>query len=296
MEELCSYWAVQGECESNPTYMQKNCAPACQTCELLDIRLKCPMGEDNEPVYKPGDLNNLMERIVDNSDGKGEFLKYSPKAISRPKLKADGTPSGATVDGPWIVQFENFVSEEEANALIAVGAKRGYERSSDVGEENPDGTHKENVNDDRTSENAWCTTKLCNKDPLIGQVIQRIAAVTESHETNSEHLQLLRYEPGQYYRQHHDYIEYQQELPCGPRALTVFLYLNDVEEGGGTHFPLLNLTVQPKLGNAIVWPSVLDEDPEAKDPRTDHEALAVIKGIKFGKSCLHHVETLFNLS
>jgi prolyl 4-hydroxylase len=72
-------------------------------------------------------------------------------------------------------------------------------------------------------------------------------------------------------------------LPCGPRALTLFLYLNDVEEGGGTRFPKLDITVQPKLGNAILWPSVLDEEPEKKDPRTDHEALEVKKGIKYGE-------------
>jgi hypothetical protein len=39
---------------------------------------------------------------------------------------------------------------------------------------------------------------------------------------------------------HHDYIEHDIERPQGVRILTVFLYLNDVEEGGGTNFPLLN--------------------------------------------------------
>jgi prolyl 4-hydroxylase len=280
----CSRWAAQGECESNEEWMQVNCAPACQTCHLLDIRLKCPIEDDNEMIYQPGDLNALMERIVDNSDGKGTYLKYNPKAISRPKLKADGTPApGVEVDGPWIVQFENFVSQKEAETLIAAGAKKGYERSADVGEENPDGTHQESVNEGRTSENAWCDEELCNEDPIIRPVIERISSITESSAHNSEHLQLLRYSEGQFYQQHHDYIEYQQELPCGPRALTLFLYLNDVEEGGGTHFPLLDITVQPKMGNAILWPSVLDDDPEAKDFRTDHEALPVIKGIKYGE-------------
>ena len=284
MHEDCTFWAAIGECESNQDWMQTNCAPACQTCELLDIRLKCPFEEDNKPIYQPGDLNALMERIVDNSDGKGTYLKYNPKALSRPLLKADGSPSGAKVDGPWIVQFENFVSEEEAQVLIDAGSRKGYARSADVGEENPDGTHEENVNKDRTSENAWCDESLCNEDPIILPVIERIANVTETTVANSEHLQLLRYEPGQFYKQHHDYIEYQQELPCGPRALTLFLYLNDVEEGGGTRFPKFDITVQPKKGNAILWPSVLDDEPEKKDPRTDHEALEVTKGIKYGTS------------
>lgn len=62
----------------------------------------------------------------------------------------------------------------------------------------------------------------------------------------------------------------------------MFLYLNDVEEGGGTHFSDLGITVQPKTGRAVVWPSVLDGNPDKKDFRTSHEALPVIKGIKYG--------------
>ena len=73
------------------------------------------------------------------------------------------------------------------------------------------------------------------------------------------------------YGQHHDYIEYQQDRQCGVRIITVFLYLNDVEAGGGTDFPLLGLTVLPKRGSALIWPSVLDRDPNQKDGRTDHQ-------------------------
>eukprot|EP00977_Amphora_coffeiformis_P022284 scaffold10723_cov164-Amphora_coffeaeformis.AAC.12 len=68
------------------------------------------------------------------------------------------------------------------------------------------------------------------------------------------------------------------------QTLTVFLYLNDVEAGGGTHFSKLNQTVQPKRGRAVIWPSVLDSSPNEKDHRTDHEALPVEQGVKYGKS------------
>lgn len=67
------------------------------------------------------------------------------------------------------------------------------------------------------------------------------------------------------------------DRPHGPRILTVFMYLNDVEEGGGTHFGRLGITVQPKKGKVVIWPSVLDEDPEELDERTHHEALPVTK-------------------
>jgi prolyl 4-hydroxylase len=262
--------------------MQTNCAPACMTCDQLDIKHRCPILEGNDAIWSPGDLNTLMENIVDDANGTGEYKKYNPKAVSRPKWKKDGTQApGVNKDGPWIVLLEGFVSDEEADRLVYIGKEQGYERSADVGKEKPDGSHESSVSESRTSHNTWCQEPSCYEDPLVAPIIERIANVTGTKVENSEYLQMLQYEPGQYYRQHHDYIPHHFGMPCGVRILTLFIYLNDVEEGGGTSFPLADLVVQPKKGNAVLWPSVLDDKPERKDGRTDHEALPVLSGIKY---------------
>jgi prolyl 4-hydroxylase len=80
----------------------------------------------------------------------------------------------------------------------------------------------------------------------------------------------------------------QNHLSCGPRILTFFLYLSDVEEGGETHFPRLGIKVKPRKGSAILWPSVYDHDYLQQDPRTHHEALPVIKGIKYAANSWIH--------
>ena len=98
---------------------------------------------------------------------------------------------------------------------------------------------------------------------------------------------MLRYEPGQFYQRHHDYIE--EIRQPGVRVLTMYLYLNDVEAGGGTKFNELNITVMPKRGRALLWPSVLNEDPQEKDGRTDHEAMPVKAGIKYGANAWFHI-------
>lgn len=85
----------------------------------------------------------------------------------------------------------------------------------------------------RTSKNAWCV-EACYNDTTTQQVIAKIENVTGIPDTNSEYLQILQYEVGQQYTQHHDYIEYQRDREVGVRLITVFLYLNDVEAGGGT--------------------------------------------------------------
>lgn len=74
--------------------------------------------------------------------------------------------------------------------------------------------------------------------------------------------------------------------------MTFFLYLSDVEEGGATNFPDLKIAVSPKVGKALLWPSVLNSSPKDKEPRTDHEAQDVIKGLKFGANAWIHRELL----
>ncbi len=82
----------------------------------------------------------------------------------------------------------------------------------------------------------------------------------------------------------------QLERPCGPRILTFFLYLSDVAEGGGTHFPDLGLTILPKRGRAVLWPSVLNDAPSVMDNRTGHQALAVGPGgVKFAANAWIHL-------
>lgn len=105
---------------------------------------------------------------------------------------------------------------------------------------------------------------------------------------SKRYFQVLKYEVGQYYVTHNDYIPDHQFMMCGPRVYTLFLYLNDVPEGGGTKFPKVGIEVTPKRGRAVLWPSVLDETPMLIDRRTVHSAEPVLKGQKFGANAWLH--------
>jgi prolyl 4-hydroxylase len=59
------------------------------------------------------------------------------------------------------------------------------------------------------------------------------------------------------------------------------MYLSDVDAGGGTDFPDLGITVMPKKGRAVLWPSVYNSQPMNSDKRTRHQALPVESGVKF---------------
>lgn len=46
-----------------------------------------------------------------------------------------------------------------------------------------------------------------------------------------------------------------QDYQSARRFLVVMLYLNSVETGGETHFPLLDKTIKPETGKILVFPS-----------------------------------------
>ena len=187
---------------------------------------------------------------------------------------------------PWVITFENFMTEEETTAIVKTVTK--WERSTDTGQMNKFGETGRVLSQGRTSSNSWCRED-CLADPHVQAVMARIAEVTLVPTENYESFQILRYEVGQKYNMHHDYGHQQRLLACGPRILTFFLYLSDVEEGGETSFPDLGINVAPKRGKALLWPSVLDEDPEMVEPRTMHAALPVIKGVKFAANSWIHL-------
>jgi hypothetical protein len=73
-------------------------------------------------------------------------------------------------------------------------------------------------------------------------------------------------------------------LALAPRSLgtqTFFMYLSTPEHGGGTRFADLNTTVPAVKGSAVLWPSVMDEDPAVDEPMTHHEGLPPDTGIKY---------------
>ena len=58
---------------------------------------------------------------------------------------------------------------------------------------------------------------------------------------------------------------------------------------GETNFPRNhNLSVHPKKGRAVLWPSVYDHDPHEQDGRSNHQAKPVIRGIKYGANAWIH--------
>jgi prolyl 4-hydroxylase len=266
----CVGFAEQGECEINPGWMIMFCAKSCNACEMRNPKLRCDRARLNissTPIYAPGDMNSMFESLEERF-GK----RYGVTVLSK---------------SPWVVTFDNFVSDEEVDALIETN-KHSFERSTDTGSMNEFGETGRIVSKSRTSSNSWCRNE-CERHPHVSNAYAKIEEVTGVPRGHYESFQVLQYLKGQRYGEHHDYGAEDRGLPSGPRILTFFLYLSDVEAGGETGFPGLKLDVKPKKGKALLWPSTLDHDPSAKEPRTNHEAKAVIEGIKYAANSWIHL-------
>jgi len=279
----CDYWAELGECEKNPNYMLTTCSEACTGCKPTRAELKdrkrgkkkkgknrCKRDKGDKPLIKKGELNKIFERIV-----------------SDPEINEMYNVTTLSTD-PFIITIDGVVIPEESAGIIeSVSGK--FEGSSGTGAIMEDGTFAKEVTSYRTSRNAWCHEEPCRSLAVSMNVEDKIAALTGVPRENQEYLQILDYGPDQYYKQHHDFIPGHMDMPCGPRILTAFIYFNEVEEGGGTRFNKLNITVQPKPGRMLLWPSVKNSNPKKIDTRTDHEAMPVIAGVKQAANAWLHL-------
>lgn len=292
--QILSHRAVLGECEKNPYFMEKHCSIACQSCLQLDHKHRCPIDNNEVPAWRKdhGDLNNMFLRIIkEYYDIYNPIIYSKPKDIELPSQYYLNNNNNDIKDGPWIITLDDFLTIDESDRLIEYGHLYGYTRSSNVGTQQWDGSYKPMHDNSRTSTNAWCNVE-CNNDILVQSIKERIVNITNITTSNHETLQLLKYDIGQYYKSHHDYIPHHSQRQYGPRILTVFLYLNDVLRGGGTKFNTLDITVQSKKGRVLLWPSVLDNNPMMRDFRTDHEALVVERGIKYGANVWIHLRDI----
>lgn len=141
---------------------------------------------------------------------------------------------------PLIVKFQNVLSEDECNALIE-RSKNRLKRSKLANQE---------VSAIRTSSGMFFEE---NESPLIAQIEQRISALMHLPLKNAEGLQVLHYEIGQQFKPHFDYFKEDNPKSENNRISTLVIYLNDVEAGGETTFPNLNLAVKPEKGSAVYF-------------------------------------------
>jgi len=180
----------------------------------------------------------------------------------------DGHKISAAVlnEEPLIVKFDNVVTEEECVQLIQLANNR-LQRSK---------LANKAISEIRTSSGMFFEE---NENPFIAQIEQRIASLMHIPINHAEGLQILHYSPGQQFKAHFDYFSVDYPSSTNNRISTLVIYLNEVEEGGETTFPALNISVKPKQGAAVYFEYFYQDDQI--NEKTLHSGEPVIRGEKW---------------
>lgn len=197
---------------------------------------------------------------------RGMLDLYIPTKRVQDSLIPQGVTRSVISNKPIVDQLSNFVTDEEADYVVHV-AKGRFKPSTTM---SMNGSER---NKDRTSESVFLNTTKDVNDAVLKRIRQRASVVSGVPESYFEPLQVVKYEHGQFYRQHFDYLDdrSQEVIKHGQRTLTILVYLNTLgpdEEGGGTKFHVLDYTVKPEKGSAVMWHNVSSNG--SGDARTLH--------------------------
>jgi prolyl 4-hydroxylase len=264
--------------------------------------------EESAPVQQlalPPPIQSAKRREVTLVKGVDYFADYDIASISMPVGQGFEYPARPVFHyvtqetspypikvlsySPRVIFVQDFMTEEECDFLINTALK-SITRSEVVphlGDKD-----QSTVSDIRTSSQAWV-----NRDshPIVANLYKRILTLVGFPDDSPEAMQILRYEVGQKYIAHEDYFD---PVWYGPqktnRALTFYMYLSDVEEGGETQFPRADgkpptndftsctagLLVRPHRRSVAIF---YDMKPNGEfDDRSLHGSCPVKKGVKWG--------------
>jgi prolyl 4-hydroxylase len=179
---------------------------------------------------------------------------------------------------PYIATINNFITDDECDHIINL-AKPHLMRS--LVSSNNGGI----LSEGRTSKTTWINHST---DNITKNVINKICNLVNKPIETAESFQVIYYDINQEYRPHYDGWDHvydnEKNVRClksgGQRILTVLCYLNNVEQGGSTSFPKLNIDIKPEKGKLVIFENVYT-NTNIKHELSLHAGTPVIKGEKY---------------
>lgn len=188
-------------------------------------------------------------------------------------------------ENPLIVLKESFLSEKEINLLLEI---KHFVPSRTIGA----GQQKGTISNFRTSKNYF---ERNNEFYNIKQkVFDFLKTLNFNYGfENYEKLQVLKYEVGDVFNNHHDYFNFSlndsDKIEENERVGTVLIYLKKPKQGGETYFNKLNIKVSGNPGDLLFF----RYDNLLRD-LTAHSGEEVLEGEKIIASLFIREEEVFN--
>ena len=239
--ENCAIWASEGLCEKNPQKMFRMCGPICQGCHL--------MKEESwqQTAFRRKDLVGVFEGIkfgALSKDLETSFYEYIEMDSFVPVVFVDNLLQAEDCDS-----YINFIESWSDFEIVNDGNKSSYQVKS--------------------------CHHACREESLTKKLIERIIKLTGVSEENIEDFTFEKYENGNFQSSKMLWSPYQENKDGGSRVMSIYLFLNTIEEdqGGSMELPLLNLSFRPKRGTAVLFPVVKLMDSQVED-----DTLSVLQG------------------
>ena len=177
---------------------------------------------------------------------------------------------------PLIFLFENFLVSDEVEHFLKAARDRLIPSlvTSDKGNRKSPG---------RTSSNCWVSH---DHNAVIEHVARRVSKLIDIPLINAESFQVVYYAQNQHYQPHYDAWKLGTKTAeeflqrGGQRLVTCLFYLNDVEKGGATFFPKLDLEIKAKKGSMLLFHNCREKSSQ-RHPQSLHRAMPVLSGDKW---------------
>ncbi len=117
-----------------------------------------------------------------------------------------------------------------------------------------------------TDYNEWCTAEFVKYDDftnLVSDIKSRIQYIVETKydvKCLDSEIHFLHYKSGAYYKAHIDgqYLDDNVVKRGIDRDITSVLYLNDDYEGGEIYFDFFDISIKPKQGDILMYPTTFE--------------------------------------
>jgi prolyl 4-hydroxylase len=223
-------------------------------------------------VGGPADWPDALARLRGMADGGDARSRAALALLDAMALAEDGgpvsVPQGEPIcESPRALRFDDIFTPAECAYLIE--AATPLMSPSVVVDERSGRLVPHPI---RTSDTALFPWLLA--DPAITALNRRLAVASGTALDQGEPLQVLRYTPGQQYRDHLDAIA----GASNQRIMTMIVYLTDDYDGGETRFVQAGIDHRGRRGDALLFHNALADG--RADPRSEHAGLPVTRGAK----------------
>ncbi|KAH8398597.1 hypothetical protein KR215_002406 [Drosophila sulfurigaster] len=241
--------------------------PALHTLKYLEKRTeKCP-DQEEEMDWRANYTILCQGKHLPRNEPEDKTLRCYRDSKRHPFFRLAPLNVEEAHRNPDIHVYHGVLSDVQIEEIYVAAEDKTKVRST---------LHGNRVSDIRVSQQVWL-----NYDTPIMEWLKRLTGAISGLDMHYDELmQVADYGIGGQYTPHWDYMSSlsgEYEL-MGNRIATVMYYLSDVEQGGYTVFPQLNVFLQPIKGSMVMWHNQLRS--LENDERTFHAGCPVLEGFK----------------